>query len=340
MTKWDYRCDEVNLTHEQMIKLKKDGSLNLIPVVTLQKQIISLAKKEFKNKYPSGHFTAQLIFAFILPFVTYYYSISKKSGLWFLIGIIASVVIVIYSVVGVLKKEKKNIKNIIDLAVKDANFFEKVKEMEGWIFQIEENKEKRYLINSEYIIKIDSKTSILEEWVNDVIFDFKEFIENHPQKNNIIDISGLPRPKLEIFNAFFTSVVLTTNEKSIQKLKSDAVFLANFQENVGPNGPDGMSRLTASEKREIYTYHLNLMMKQNEQELTSDERKLLEIFGEKNEYTLERLTKFIGLRDKSKSLILKRLDKAETLRKKSNKLKLKALQELEYVPVTFLDNKE
>ena len=74
--------------------------------------------------------------------------------------------------------------------------------------------------------------------------------------------------------------------------------------------------------------------------MTSDERKLLEIFGEKNEYTLERLTKFIGLRDKSKSLILKRLDKAETLRKKSNKLKLKALQELEYVPVTFLDNKE
>ena len=39
MTKWNYRCDEVNLTHDQMLELNKDGSLELSIVGSLEGQI-------------------------------------------------------------------------------------------------------------------------------------------------------------------------------------------------------------------------------------------------------------------------------------------------------------
>ena len=49
MTKWNRRCDEVNLTHDQMVELNKEGSLNLIIVDSLEKQIDSLSQYESKN---------------------------------------------------------------------------------------------------------------------------------------------------------------------------------------------------------------------------------------------------------------------------------------------------
>ncbi len=39
MTKWNYRCDEVNLTPDQMLELNKDGSLELSIVGSLEEQI-------------------------------------------------------------------------------------------------------------------------------------------------------------------------------------------------------------------------------------------------------------------------------------------------------------
>ena len=50
MTKWHYRCDEVNLNHDQMIELNKDGLLKLIIAESLEKQIVSLVKEEFEKK--------------------------------------------------------------------------------------------------------------------------------------------------------------------------------------------------------------------------------------------------------------------------------------------------
>ena len=39
MTKWNYKCDEVSLTHDQMLELNKDGSLELSIVGSLEGQI-------------------------------------------------------------------------------------------------------------------------------------------------------------------------------------------------------------------------------------------------------------------------------------------------------------
>ena len=40
-----------------------------------------------------------------------------------------------------------NTKKLLDLAMRDAEFFSRVREMKGWIFHIEEDKEKEYLVH-------------------------------------------------------------------------------------------------------------------------------------------------------------------------------------------------
>ena len=54
MTKWQHDCDEVNLTHDQMIELHKDGFLKLSIKPSLETQIERLANKDLK-KITSGY---------------------------------------------------------------------------------------------------------------------------------------------------------------------------------------------------------------------------------------------------------------------------------------------
>ena len=122
MTKWNFQSDEVNLTHDQMVELNKEGSLNLIIVDSLEKQIDSLSQNESKNISSGYKLTKRKIIALGVLGVSFYFGINESWG-WLVIGIIAAAIIV-------LKKENNNTK-IIDLAIKDAEFFERVKEMEG-----------------------------------------------------------------------------------------------------------------------------------------------------------------------------------------------------------------
>ena len=63
MTKWKKQCHEVNLTHDQMIVLNKDGSLNLEIEPSLENKILELAKNDLKKitwgyKFTTGHIVA------------------------------------------------------------------------------------------------------------------------------------------------------------------------------------------------------------------------------------------------------------------------------------------
>ncbi|SVE06806.1 uncharacterized protein METZ01_LOCUS459660, partial [marine metagenome] len=49
MTKWDRRCDEVNLTHDQMVELNKEGSLKIGIEPSLENKILELAKNDLKK---------------------------------------------------------------------------------------------------------------------------------------------------------------------------------------------------------------------------------------------------------------------------------------------------
>jgi len=63
MTKWHYQCDEVNLTHDQMVELIEEEALNLLIVDSLEKQIDSFAKKESKNISSGNKLTRRKIVA-------------------------------------------------------------------------------------------------------------------------------------------------------------------------------------------------------------------------------------------------------------------------------------
>ena len=138
MTNWQHNCDEVNLTHDQMIELNKDGFLNLSIIPSLETQIEQLAKKEFK-KITSGYgLTSRNVIALGVLGVSVYFGINDSLG-WLVIGLVAVTIIFFYKSV--------NTKKLLDLAMRDAEFFNSVRDVKGWIFHIEEDKEKEYLVH-------------------------------------------------------------------------------------------------------------------------------------------------------------------------------------------------
>ena len=84
MTKWQHNCDEVNLTHDQMIELNKDGCLNLSIIPSLETQIEQLAKKDLK-KITSGYgLTSRNVIALGVLGVSVYFGINDSLG-WLVI---------------------------------------------------------------------------------------------------------------------------------------------------------------------------------------------------------------------------------------------------------------
>jgi len=255
MTKWNYRCDEVNLNHDQMIELNKDGLLKLIIAESLEKQIVSLVKEEFEKKeiknISSGYkLTKGKIIAFgVLCVSLYLCIIGEWAWLW---GVIIAIGFIVHDII----PAGMNTENIIDLAIKDAEIFEKIKEMEGWIFQIEEGKEKEYLIHpieeddedeesNEEDENLDDEdyysgqwfpdSKLFGQWIQKRVKDFGKCIsKDQLLKNEILDASELPHPKEEIILALYTQVIFLPNEEAIPALKTSTLNLADYQENVGP----------------------------------------------------------------------------------------------------------
>ena len=269
MTKWNYRCDEVNLNHDQMIELNKDGLLKLIIAESLEKQIVSLVKEEFEKKeiknISSGYkLTKGKIIAFgVLCVSLYLCIIGEWAWLW---GVIIAIGFIVHDII----PAGMNTENIIDLAIKDAEIFEKIKEMEGWIFQIEEGKEKEYLVHKdnkddgdenenldedqeEYLDRDDYEESeedededqndnnemtkdpqLFSKWLDKRVNDYGTYMVDNHTAVDIVDSSELPHPKEEILDAIIASVILDQDGESIGAMNAAALELAYHQENVGP----------------------------------------------------------------------------------------------------------
>ena len=260
MTKWKRQCHEVNLTHDQMIVLNKDGSLNLKIEPSLENKILELAKNDLKKitwgyKFTTGHIVALGILS-----ISVYAAIIES---WvFILGLV-------FAVAMIVKDKTVNTEKLVDLAMKDANFFEKVKEIEGWIFLIEEYKEKEYLVrpaeednddesennnedeednlddeeetednfiqdlaNQVKSGEVDSKNAIVTAWVYKRVSDFLRLEKN--AESDIIDISELPYPKKDIFYAILISVIWSEDDETLESMKNTALDLAYYQDNVGP----------------------------------------------------------------------------------------------------------
>ena len=138
MTIWQHSCDDVNLTHDQMIELHKDGFLKLSILPSLETQIERLAKKYFKKITSGYELTSRHVIAFGVLGVSVYFGINDSFG-WLVLGLVAAVIIVL--------GKSGNTEKLIDLAMRDAEFFNRVRDVKGWIFHIEEDKEKEYLVH-------------------------------------------------------------------------------------------------------------------------------------------------------------------------------------------------
>ena len=149
MTKWQHDCDEVNLTHYQMIELNKDGFLNLSIKPSLETQIERLANKDLKKITSGYELTPRHVIALGVLGVSVYFGINDSLG-WLVIGLVAVVIIAI--------GKSGNTENPLDLAMRDAEFFNRVRDVKGWIFHIEEDKEKEYLVHqAEKEVHVENK---------------------------------------------------------------------------------------------------------------------------------------------------------------------------------------
>ncbi len=343
MTKWNRQCHEVNINHDQMVELNKEGSLNLLIVDSLEKQIYSLAQNESKNISSGYKLTKRKIIALGVLGVSFYFGINESWG-WLGIGLIAAVIIV-------LKKENNNT-NIIDLAIKDAEFFERVKEMKGWTFQIEEGKEKEYLVrpaeednddesgnsneveeeNSDDDDEIDKD---FVKWVDKRVKAYGDLVEADPGSTiDIVDTSELPYPKEEMLDALIVMVILG-EDVDISALSMAALDLANYQDNVGPK------RLGATGFSTPDLLEIGASISKYEQ-MNEKEKNALKntITGNENEEEQQRYTEFEALVFKETQTIEEKLELAVKLRHSSHSDRLKGVYTLTNLPKSITGKKD
>ena len=131
MTKREFACDEVSIPYDKMIKLRDAGLLDLGIDNSHAKIIASNpALKPKKNATAAAfHFWNWVVFG-VLGCSIY---LSFTTAWWaFIPGIV---------VAGWVWKvnTKANAENVLDAALRDESFYEKIRSTGGWIYQIDES---------------------------------------------------------------------------------------------------------------------------------------------------------------------------------------------------------
>ena len=366
MTKWNYRCDEVNLTYDQMLELKKAGLLNLSIEASIEKQIEKLYDEScLKNTTPKYSFTRKHWVALGILGLSGYFSVTDDSPWWFF-GLVAALIIIFY---------KQDItEKIIELGMNDEEFFEKVKEIEGWKFSIEEGNEKEFLVHidkkddedenvnidedkEEYLDRDDYEeeeeeeeeqeedhdemtqdTHLLGKWLDKRVNDYGTYMVDNHTSVDIVDSSELPHPKEEILDAIIASVILDQDGESIGELSYAALELAFHQENVGPKRLSllGVSSSEFMELSKSMVAKVNIDPEKIEKEGFSEkETDLIMEHAKKTAPTEDgekKYEEFKVLVDKETQTISEKLELATKLRESSDEEKLKGISALTNIP--------
>jgi hypothetical protein len=130
MTKKTFSSSDVDIPHADMVRLRKAGQLNLGISDSLSIQISTSTIKPTKT-------TASAAFAFwgwvaigLFLFSIYWSFVS--SWWWFIVGFAAMII--------VWKANKKgNSENLLDAAMIDEEFYDRVRNLGGWMYQVEED---------------------------------------------------------------------------------------------------------------------------------------------------------------------------------------------------------
>jgi hypothetical protein len=133
-----FYCSDIDLTHAQMLELRNAGSLNLGINDTLSANILIEKGIAPTSTTASAAFTFYNWIAVGIFIYSIYLSFTSNWW-WFILGFLAKRV-----VWGANKKGGSE--NLLDAAMIDSEFYDRVKELGGWMYQMEESDAKKYLI--------------------------------------------------------------------------------------------------------------------------------------------------------------------------------------------------
>jgi hypothetical protein len=135
MTKKMFSCRDVNLPYPDMVALRNAGELNLGLDNEVAFQISAHALGPTKTT-ASAAFKFWNFIAMVVLGVGIYWSFSSNWW-WFILGFVAT-----YAIWETNKKG--NSTNLLDAAMIDPAFYERVRNIGGWLYQIEESRAAQY----------------------------------------------------------------------------------------------------------------------------------------------------------------------------------------------------
>jgi hypothetical protein len=136
MAKSLFTCKDVQLTHAQMLQLKNAGLLNLGINDTLAAQIANARGAGPRKSTASAAFhfwnwvaVGALVYSLYLSFTNAWW--------WFIPGVI------VMSIIWGANK-RGNSENLLDAALTDGEFYERVRSIGGWIYQMESSEAEQF----------------------------------------------------------------------------------------------------------------------------------------------------------------------------------------------------
>ncbi|MCV0387073.1 MAG: hypothetical protein K5821_11670 [Nitrobacter sp.] len=227
-------CRAINLPYDQMIALRKSGHLNLGIDNTLAAQI-SAARAGSKMTTATTAHTFWRLAAHGVAIFGIYLSITSQWW-WFIVGLVSAIVIS-------KSNQQGNAENILDAAMIDRDFYERVRKFNGWQYQIDETNAAPYRLSINQKAKSQpaqepkvipqSEVDRLRENIPQILDTYTSLVVKH--SGEIIDSSWLPVSKeqmIEIFKLMWVNAETDEHRDTVESLWSSISF---FQDGVGSN---------------------------------------------------------------------------------------------------------
>tara|TARA_B110000238_G_C15898084_1_gene340733 strand:+ start:252 stop:662 length:411 start_codon:yes stop_codon:yes gene_type:complete len=132
-----YFSKDIEISFDQLLKLKEDNKISLTIDNVLAIDILTKRALRPGNTY----LYTFVVFSFCAIGALIYsiYLSFTNSWWWFIPGFFISF--------SIWEGNRKSVaKNLIEEALRDENFYDRIKKIQGWAYRMEENDAKKYLI--------------------------------------------------------------------------------------------------------------------------------------------------------------------------------------------------
>ena len=126
----DFSSDDVKIPHSDVVRLRREGKLLLGISKAAANRISSSPELKPKKTTASAAFKFWIIVALLGLLYSIYLSLTSNWW-WFLVGVLAAKVII-------QANSKANQTNLLDAAMIDAECYEKIARLDGWVYRMSE----------------------------------------------------------------------------------------------------------------------------------------------------------------------------------------------------------